>query len=146
MILNVELVLIELNIVFENKRLEYVRDAYEILSCGLNFLQVRNICIYKAPFCNLSNTVQLIKVISNPSSSEGQHVTSGDFNLSDINWFSKIPSCSFVTFRFLVSEVSSLSSLPPPSLTDKLGYSALGLKLWIYPRGVGATDDIPNAF
>ncbi|KIH65138.1 hypothetical protein ANCDUO_04544, partial [Ancylostoma duodenale] len=88
------LILIRRTIAFETIWRESIPEAYEILSCDLKLLEstIRISGIYRTPSCNLNNTIQLTKVLNDLSSCEGLHVISGDFNLSDINWFSPNPA------------------------------------------------------
>lgn len=97
------LILIKRSIAFNIVWRESIPDAFEIICCDLNLPQstLRVIVVYRTPSCNLNDSIQLCKVLSDLCSFQGHSVITGDFNFPDIDWKENLPhGTSTVSQRF----------------------------------------------
>lgn len=98
------LIIVKQSIAFETVLTDSVPDAYEILCCDLKSDQftVRVVVVYRAPSCNSNDTIKLIEVVSDLSSSEVNCVICGDLNLPDIDWSRNPPSSTTMASKHFV--------------------------------------------
>lgn len=97
------LILIKRSIAFNIVWRESIPDAFEIICCDLNLPQstLRVIVVYRTPSCNLNDSIQLCKVLSDLCSFQGHSIITGDFNFPDIDWKENLPrGTSTVSQRF----------------------------------------------
>ncbi|XGW28640.1 hypothetical protein V3C99_008428 [Haemonchus contortus] len=82
---------------------ESVSDGYEIVSCDVSSrgYRYRLILVYRTPKCSAELNLQLVKCISDLSSSNNPCLLMGDFNYPDINWHDAVSSSSSLANDFL---------------------------------------------
>lgn len=70
---------------------ESLSDGYEICVCDVLFekTSLRIILVYRTPSCNARNSALLRKAISDHCCCDGPSLVLGDFNLADMEWYSR---------------------------------------------------------